>query len=234
MKLFPHLIVCALVAILFPLDGMAQWSIGIDAGFDYNQPRVNTQYAYTRNYSCGPGATLALPVQYNFLDWVGLVLEPGFQYRSTQYTQSALYKEWQHNLYMEVPLMVNFSFGSSKVRGFVNLGGYIGGWLAGWQDQYVTIDNRQAHDVVAKEFTDQNNRFDAGLVGGIGLRWLCDRKVSMSLQYRYYWDMVSCEKPHKVGSYNRYDNLHTITLGVHFNITKPQQSQVKQQKGADS
>jgi len=199
---------------------MAQWSVGVSAGANIDQPRVNTQYAYTRTYSYGAGAVLALPVQYNFRDWVGLVLEPNWQYRNTRYSQALWYQEKQHDLYMEVPVMVDFSFGGKKVRGFARVGGYIGGWLASWRD--CTLDEWDTHQVIQQQFTDQQRRLDAGVVGGIGLRWLADRKVSMSLEYRYYYDCLSSEKPHKVGSYNRYDNLHSITLGVHFNLAQPQ------------
>jgi len=212
----PLLLLMALVMSMFT---MAQWSVGVNVGANIDQPRVNTQYAYTRTYTCGAGAVLALPVQYNFLDWVGLVLEPNWQYRSTRYNQAQWYEEKQHDLYMEVPLMVDFSFGGKKVRGFARVGGYIGGWLASWRD--CTMDGRE-YEVIQQQFTDQQCRFDAGVVGGLGLRWLTDRKVSMSLEYRYYYDCLSSEKPHKVGSYNRYDNLHTITLGVHFNCVQPQ------------
>jgi len=212
-----------IVALLCSDMAMAQWSVGLNAGVNIDQPRVNTQYAYTRNYVYGTGAILALPVQYNFYDWLGLVMEPNCQYRCTYYSQTNFYSETQHNVYMEVPLMVDFSFGGKKVRGFVRVGGYIGGWLAGWRE--CMMNGESSSQTMKHEFTDQQRRFDAGLAGGIGLRWLTHRKVSMSLEYRYYYDCLSSELPHRVGSYNRFDNLHSVTLGVQFNLVKQHQEE---------
>lgn len=211
-------ILISLFVLLGTLPAQAQLQVGIKAGYLYDKPVVNTQYAYTRQYHPGSGAVLAAPVQYDFLEWFGLVIEPQLQFRQTDYYLRDWHSERQKNLLLDFPILANFSWGGEKVRGFVNIGGYLGGWLDSWSSKKDSFESSDiAEETGKRKFSKDDNRFDGGLTGGIGLRWFNDRKVSMSLEYRYYYGLTSYRKTHADGSsYGFYNNLQTVTLGVHF------------------
>lgn len=196
-------------------------SLGVNAGWLYDTPVVNTQYAYNRVYSPGSGAVLGVPVQYDFKDWFALFAEPGIQYRNSRYRLAHWYSETRHNLYLDIPVMASFSFGGKSVRGFVNAGGYAGAWLAGWQDKHtdeITGVLESAEGTFRKEMTGEDCRFDAGLVAGAGLRLFSDKNISCVLEYRFYYGLTSSRTMHSSGfSYAAYDNLQTVTLGIRFN-----------------
>jgi len=212
-------LILSIIAFLCIIPAKAQLQLGIKAGYLYDQPVVNTQYAYTRNYYPGSGALFAIPIQYDFFDWFGLVVEPQVQFRQTGYKLATWHSESQYNLMMDFPIMANFSWGGEKIRGFVNVGGYTGVWLNSWANKCeINITSTPTELSEKRQFNNNDNRFDGGITGGIGLRWFNDKKVNMSLEYRYYYGLSSYQKTHADGNtYGFYNNMQAVTLGVHFN-----------------
>ena len=114
----------------------AQWSVGVMAGYDYNVYSVAKGYAYDYRYGGMGGLEVTVPVQYNFLDWLGLRADVSYVQKGHTMHRTGVYEGlWTdtRDHYLHVPLMLSFSFGGSKVRGWVDAGGYIGGWLSSWQ-----------------------------------------------------------------------------------------------------
>ena len=173
------------------LVARAQWSVGIMAGYDYNSYSMAKGYAYDYRYGGMGGLEVTVPVQYNFLDWLGVRADISYVQKGHTMHRTGIYEGLWTNTrdhYLHIPLMVSFSFGGERVRGWVDAGGYVGGWLASWQkgiDEYPIgskpdqegafkyyQDERGYHFDEKVEFLDKRDqRFDAGLTGLAGVGW---------------------------------------------------------------
>lgn len=208
---------------------MAQWQVGAKFGWLHDKPKVNTQYAYNKSYEAGNGCLIGLPAQYNFNKYLGVIVEPELQYRTSKYSLSDWHHETKKDINIDIPIMGEFSFGSDAFRGFVRFGGYIGGWLAEWQEKEDNIGKiYKGNSTDRLEFTDEYNRFDAGITGGIGCRLFNDKKINITLEYRLYFSQNSKLNSYIDGSdFNYYDNLQSITVGVNFNLDKSKNTETK-------
>lgn len=84
-------------------------------------------------YEARDGFTVGIPVQYDFRDWFGLradlvFVQKGQKMHRTD-TYNAIHTDTRNN-YLQLPVMASFSFGGERLRGFLNAGGYVGGWLS--------------------------------------------------------------------------------------------------------
>ena len=130
-RLFGFCAFCLALAAATPAT--AQWRVGVTAGYSHNRLDIDTGYAYDMRYEERGGFTVGLPVQYDFFDWLGVraeltFVQKGHKMHHTEY-YNGIYTDTRNN-YLQLPVMANFSFGGKRVRGFLNAGGYIGGWLS--------------------------------------------------------------------------------------------------------
>ena len=56
-----------LAGCLLPDRAAAQWKVGVNAGYAYNQYSIDTQYAYDFNFDGRGGLTVGIPVEYGIL-----------------------------------------------------------------------------------------------------------------------------------------------------------------------
>lgn len=218
------LTIILLIATALPV--CAQFEVGIKAGMTANVVNANMGYMVERTYNSQFGRNLgfevAVPMQYQFLDFLALRWEVSLQQRQNLFQNAKYYYDIQRNLYLDVPVMVSFLFGGDKVRGFVNIGGYIGGWIAGWDK--MLYNPNEVNDGWGKEskhqFIPSDTRLDGGLLAGIGVRWMEDRPVSMSLEYRYNLGLSSRLGHVPTGNYYIKDMPMSLCLGVHFKTNK--------------
>lgn len=94
---------------------------------------MDTGYAYDMRYEERGGFTVGIPVQYDFFDWLGVRAEVSFVQKGHKMHRTDVWNKLHtdtRNNYLHVPVMARFSFGGQRVRGFLNAGGYIGGWLS--------------------------------------------------------------------------------------------------------
>ena len=198
------------------------WGIGISAGYAYNMLSIPDAYDYDRHYSAGDGFYVAIPVKYNFNDWFALsgelaaVSKNYSSYRSMQ--MMAYPWEKVENYYLSVPVYAQFSFGGKKLRGFVNAGIYAGAWLYSHRqgeslgpfdsvlypyDEAVPFDSRR------------DNRFDAGLLAGLGLKYRAASCVEIFAEGRYMYALTDMQKQYR-GHIPRYSNTMVVQAGAVF------------------
>ncbi|MDZ7740357.1 MAG: porin family protein [Bacteroidota bacterium] len=75
--------------------------------------------------------------------------------------------------YLEVPLLLNFSFGGERVRFFFNFGPYIGYWMSGQVKSElngVSITQNYVFDEDLEDDGFRDHRFDYGFIGGAGVK----------------------------------------------------------------
>jgi hypothetical protein len=160
----------------------------------------------------------------------------------TRYAQSAITKH-----YIDFPLLANLSYlfpGSGGTAGtphegfrmFTNLGGWVGVWVASHQkSSEAALSNPSYFDVPKGTFkadakngtfdenidisnTDSFNRFDGGLIAGVGVQYDYHR-FKVFAEWRNYFSMTDMAKsapdvPH-VPSINWWN--WTVTVGLMIN-----------------
>lgn len=203
----------------------AQFEVGIKAGVNANVVNANMGYMVERTYNSqfekNIGFEVAVPMQYQFLDFMALRWEISLQQRQDLFKNARYFYDIQRNLYLDVPVMVSFLFGGEKVRGFINIGGYIGGWVEGWDKQkYIDSDEATWGDEFKHEFINSDSRLDGGVLAGIGIRWMENRPIGMSLEYRYNLGLTSRWGKVSTGNYYLKDMPMSLCLGVHFKTNK--------------
>ena len=211
-----RMILCALL-LGVSVAAEAQWRVGASGGADYNWFSINKQYQNNYHYDGAWGWNAAVFGQYNFMDWLGLRFELEASERNHRFYRDGIYAGTNYinrNTYLQLPVMAQFSFGGSKVRGFVNAGVYGGYWIAGRQKgTYHDPFSHQELDIdVPYEFQSKKDcRWDFGLAGGLGVEYRFLEHWAVHVEGRCYYSFISTVKP-----YMQYvsDRRYNTTLGI--------------------
>lgn len=221
-----------LLAAVFPMQIDAQWKVGVTAGYDYNFYSVDTQYAYDLNFGNRGGFTAGIIGEYGFRDWFGLRAE--LVYLQKGHKMDRLYNETRQQRrdnYLELPILARFSFGSEKIRGFLHAGGYVGYWMSSrikGEEISLTYDPdkqiegekpnmafKYSHSYTFNSRRD--NRFDAGVVGGIGVGYRILPQLEVEVEGRCYYSLTSTTKDYmKYNKQPRYNTTVAIQTGVKY------------------
>lgn len=229
LRLF-RLCVCCL-ALAAALPSTAQWRVGLTAGYSRNTLSTDTGYAYDMRYEARDGFTVGIPVQYDFRDWFGLRADLVFVQKGQKMHRSDVYQAIQtdtRNNYLQLPVMASFSFGGKRVRGFLNAGGYVGGWLSSHregvtmrlfsdegvsQSGLITPNNVYEFDEKAPFDSRRDNRFEAGLVGGVGVSWRVAPRIELQAEGRCYYALTDMQKDYMKFRTPRYNTTFVVQVG---------------------
>ena len=231
------LALCSLLALwaFVPSSTQAQWRVGASLGADYNLYSINTQYQTDYRYEGAWGGSAAVFGQYNFAPWRDLhaydflrwiavraeleVVEKSFRSHRTGY-----YKDWDYNnrnLYLQLPVMAQVAFGSDKVHGFLNLGGYAGYWAYAWQKGALFDFLNEVRVPIDEPYIfqkEKDRRFDAGLVGGVGIEFLLNKNWALHLEGRCYYSLMSTVKQYMRVKDYRYNTTFGLQAGFSYII----------------
>jgi hypothetical protein len=205
------------------LTSSAQWSLGIKGGWDYTSITRSNAGRVDETYSSKSGYDVGIQARYGFTNWFALRADFSVMRRSHRMDRhlnylDSLYTE-HHNLYLMLPVLADFSFGGKHFRGHAMVGGYVGYWLQDhikgktyWMTDYCMYYNPFDEK---REFTSEDRRFNAGLVGGLGLSYLIGEHWDLNLDALYYYDLVS----HRRSSPHLRDPRYLSTLSVTFGVS---------------
>lgn len=209
------------------------WFLGFEGGYAYNDYTINTQYAYDMRYTGANGFSVGVPVQLDILDWLGVRMDLQYvqknhkMYRTHSYKD--IYTDTQDH-YLQVPVLVNFSFGGDRVRGYASVGGYMGCWLASHRKgvaQTTTAPAFSKSDELYRfnEYREldagHDNRFDAGAAGNLGIRVKIDERMAFFAECAVFYGLVSTEKTrHRVSPTPRYNTTYTLQVGLLFALDR--------------
>lgn len=208
----------------------AQWKVGVQAGYTHNSLSTASGYAYDRNYDTLGGFTVGVPVQYEFVDWFALQADLSYTQKNYSSYRSGRYEEVQsdtRNGFMQLPVYARFSFGGEKLRGFINAGAYVGCWVSsktkGAQRQYFYLIDQKA--VAPYHFDEKvpfdsrrDNRFDGGLMAGVGLQYQLTPRVQLLAEGRYYRGLTDLQKNYMLKQIHRYNDTFTLQVGCMFTL----------------
>lgn len=204
----------------------AQWKVGVQAGYTNNSLATESGYAYDRRYEALGGFMVSVPVQYEFVDWFALQADLSYMQKNYSLSRSGRYSDVHsdvRNGFMSLPVYAHFSFGGTKLRGFLNAGAYVGYWMSsrikGAQAQYfhdfVDTDDMASHHFNEKVPFDsrRDNRFDGGLSLGVGLKYRLSPQLWLMAEGRYYYGLTDLQKKYMLKQVHRYNETLTIQVG---------------------
>lgn len=216
---------------LLQQTAVAQWSLGVHGGA--NSTSITRSHAdrVDETYSSLCGFDLGINGRYTINPWLSLRADLSLMQRNHRLQRHLNYLSPvhtnHHNTYLTLPLMADFSFGGSKLKGHLLLGGYCGYWMGQrvsgttytMSDYYVFfVDFNERRD-----FTLENRRFNAGLSGGVALSYTLADNIALSLDALYYYDLLSHHKGYLNLQDYRYLNTLSVTLGISYQFTKKEQ-----------
>lgn len=213
---------------LLPLTSFGQLSVGLSGGYSYNTLDTDAGYYYNREYVSEGGFSISIPIQYDFNEWFSLRSEVGYLSKSYSWVREVAYyscSEYENyiNRYLQLPVMGHFSFGGDRLRGFFNAGAYVGAWIEG-AVQGGLLDSTSEKFVIIErqdyEFNkERDNRFDWGVVSGLGVEYRVFTWLSAFVEGRLYYGLSDTQKSYMRDQYHRYNTTMVAQMGVmyHFN-----------------
>lgn len=234
------------LAVCSHLKTNAQFSVGVQAGYNQNYLLTNASSLVSTEYKTLPGFAVSVPVMYSITDWFSVKATPGFMQKNYQMQRTGFYQGvYQNNTngYVQLPLMGHFSFGGESLRGYVDLGGYAGYWMSAQikgtmpnilkQPAYTgaTGGNQQPNNVF-DEYTAYNynekyqfnttkdNRIELGVLAGAGLSYQLNDAYQVFGEATYYNGLTDLQKKYETGQIPRYNQTYVFSVGVMLSFGK--------------
>ncbi len=238
--------VCGLIAVaalLCSAQSHAQFSLGVEGGYNKNYLITNVSNLVSTQYNPLPGFNVSVPVLYKVADWFSIKTNPGYMQKNYEYARTGFYQGvYQDNTngYLQLPLMGQFSFGGNAVRGFVDLGGYAGYWLSSHimgtmpnilnQPAYTNnVSNTQPNNVFDvytpynynekyQYNTTKDNRIELGVLAGAGISYQLNDMYQIFGEASYYESLTDQQKNYETQQVPRYNESYIFSLGVLYTI----------------
>ena len=211
------------VALALAVSANAQLKLGVTAGADYNVYSMDQQYMTDYKVDGRWGTTFGVSGQYNLNEWFGVRADLNLTQKN--YRRSRVVYDYVDykltNNYMQLPVMASFSFGSQKLRGFCNLGVYGGYWLSSHRkgsDKNTFSEELIRFDEKVTFNDERDQRWDCGLVGGVGLEYRIAAHWSAQAEVRYYYSTTSATKQYMRNRDYRYNSTTTVQIGAYYNF----------------
>lgn len=222
----------AIAAMVFtPMLATAQWKIGIEGGVVHNTLLVSKCYDYDRHYSGATNGIIGIPVRYDFRDWFGIQADLSYLAKDYSMYRSDIYASNYYNYtnsYLNIPIYARFSFGGTKLRGYVLAGGFIGAWVESdvegnqyryfSQDPYVDYGNYHFDEKVPFD-SRRDNRFDAGVSGAIGIEYQFVKRFSVFVEGRYLYSLTDMQKKYMLKQPTKHNSTFALQIGFMYSIT---------------
>ena len=207
-----------------PITMHAHWRVGVTGGTNYNSYSIDTHYMENWHYEGAWGFTAGIMGQYDFKEWIGACVELEWvQKNHRQYGGGAYLKYTnlkRYNNYIQLPVMASLSAGNRRWRGFVNLGSYGAWWMnkktsgditGTYYGSSLLIGHITENDPFSEKL---DNRFDFGLVGGIGIEWQFCKSFGCHAEGRCYYSTMSTQKDYMAIKDPKYNTTYSIQLTI--------------------
>ena len=225
-KLLLLLAFCALCNI-----SMAQWTVGVRGGVASTSINRSHTDRIDEVYKSRLGFDIGVNARYTVNSWLAVradlalmqrnhLLQRQLNYISPVYTDHI-------NTYLMLPVMADFSFGGTQLRGHLYTGAFCGYWLSQhvkgmtyFMTDYEVFFNPQDEK---RAFTTEDRRFNAGLACGLGLSYGLTGCLDLNLDALYYYDLLSHHKGYPHLEDYRYLNTASLTFGVTYKFKTHQE-----------
>ena len=212
---------------MFPSEAVSRFSVGLFGGVDNNTHVVNVGYATDMKYTSMGGTTAGIAAVWHPTGWFALRadaawVQKNYRLDRDSYYVSFVYTESTNN-YLSVPIAAEISFGRT-FRLVTRLGVYAGYWLSGQrvgQNLSVSylISGDESYTYFDEEYSfddERDNRFDAGLDFGVGLRLAIAKKIDLSVDLHWYYGLTDVQKNYMTNLNPRYNTTRALQFGVAY------------------
>ncbi|WP_343702821.1 outer membrane beta-barrel protein [Chitinophaga sp.] len=215
--------------------------LGFESGVSMNRMQTNASGRFFTNYQGLPGIAVAAAVSWEVNKWLALQTAPTFVQKNYKLYRTGyfdgVFREF-HNDYWQLPVMAQFSFGTSVIQGFLNLGAYSAYWSsAATKGRQPVMWNQGDRDPASSnkifsrnggqtynekyEFDNRkDNRREHGWLAGAGIRWMPGPLSRIYLECRYYDSQSDQQKNYMLNRVGRYNQTICISLGYQYRLAK--------------
>ncbi len=212
---------------LFPKKAIADLSLGAFGGTGSNHHIIDMSYAIDMKYTDMSGFTAGITASRHLTGWFSLradfaLVQKNYRMDRDNSYVSFVYTESTNN-YLSLPVTAVVSLGRTfRVCGF--FGGYTGYWLSGRREGLslsvptlvVGRNEDNAFDESYEFDSRRDNRFDAGLVYGFGIRCAVVRKLDISAEMRWYYGLTDIQKNYMTNLNPRYNTTRALQFGLSY------------------
>lgn len=225
------------------LTSHAQFSIGLEGGYNKNHIITNIGFRAFTKYEPLDGFNIGIPVKYDLNNWFAIQADPQYIQKSYKIVRSSYFEGINHtnkNSYIQLPLMAHFTFGSQKLKGFLNLGGYAGYWsssrIKGTQiDTFAKVyelpDGAQTPSILDGEpgysynekfifDSRRDRRIELGVLAGTGVSYQLKPRYELFAEGRYYRGLTDQQKNYMLNQIPRYNDTYVIQVGCMYRLGK--------------
>ena len=210
-----------------------KFAFGVVGGWVENEPIITMPtYADDMKYLKNSGATFGATVKYNFTNWLVaradlLWIQKNYKMNRTANNSASILNSDYTNNYFSMPIMAQVQFGY-RFKVFAYFGGYVGYWMSGKRSgQTYSMDYLLYNDDNATQYTDEtwefdsrrDNRFDVGLVYGIGVSLNVYDNFVVSAEGRYYYGLTDIQKNYMQNRIPHYNTTLAIQGGISYDFT---------------
>ncbi|MBR3489609.1 MAG: PorT family protein [Bacteroidales bacterium] len=199
---------------------------GCFLGFMLGGTNNRLDVSYARNagtWYADRGVDFEVVTGYQFNQWFGI--RTGLGVLTKNYITDLeinyidindVYRTYYRDVYLQLPLLADLSVGGEDVRVHFMFGGFAAYWLSQWRHGYVYVaDDPRPFVGDAYHFVEgYDNRFDAGVAGGIGLSLKVSPAWQLHFEGDYYHGLISTAK----NPYKTYNRTWTFGMGATYHF----------------
>ena len=172
------------------------------------------------------GTCGAVTFRYTEEKLFGIVAEFGWEQRGWKENFEEHPFAYKRSLtYLTLPVLTHIYFGSRRFKTYVNLGPSVSYLLSSSIDADFDYRNTESVEGFPRNrqteqlHTEVSNKFDYGILGGLGFEFYLTPRQSITLEARYYFGLGSIFPSSKADTFSASRNTSiAITLGYNFRI----------------
>lgn len=221
-------------SLLAAVTSFAQFSVGLEAGWNKNYLVTNNANRAFTYYQPLSSFTIGIPLQYKVNDWFAVAADPSFIQKNYRVQRGDFYAgiyQDNTNNYLQLPLMGHFTFGGARLKGFLNAGVYGAWWMNGTVKGTVANILNQAEGMgnggsiynYNQSFSYKepysfnsvrDNRFEFGWVAGLGLEFQVRDRIKVFGEGRLLYSFTDQQNNYSINQVPRYNTTVGLNAGV--------------------
>jgi hypothetical protein len=169
------------------------------------------------------GFSVSATVQFNFSLKLALFSEVGFEQKGFQTKDkfyiidefgnpSGSYKLKNSMSYLTVPLMVRYTIGNEKLKGFVNLGGYMGFLI----ENYIFLEGYEPKEDTKVDTSSEMENMDFGISAGLGGSYSLSEKLNVSFEIRNNLGLYNVNAGTMINGGEHLLNSTNFLIGINY------------------
>ena len=207
-------------------------SVGIEGGYTHNFLNTSTGYRAFTSYNDRGGFLIGVPVLVPLNEYLAVgsglrYIQKNYQYARDFSDGHPAYSDYT-NGFLQLPVFADFSTEIAVFQVFFDLGVTLGFWLHSnrqgvlrgsstypYAPGYVQME--RFNERVPFDST-RDNRFDAALFAGIGVRYAFSFFTPF-ISARYHYGLTDLQKKYMKEQVPQYNNTITVHIGVLYSFS---------------